>query len=182
MGKINQGILGGVSGTVGNVVGASWKGIDYIRIKADHYNDANSEKQVQHRAKFSAVVALAQSIKLKIIHPIWNQKAVKMSGFNLFVKENIGAYDEEGNVSDYSLLKYSLGNVPNADDLAIADDAAVEGGIKVTWSDNSADEGAMATDQLMLVAMAADGIYVAENRCCKKCRNCRCPSSIWTRC
>jgi hypothetical protein len=27
MGKINQGILGGFSGKVGNVVGGSWKGI-----------------------------------------------------------------------------------------------------------------------------------------------------------
>ena len=162
MGKISQGILGGVSGTVGNVVGGSWKGIDYIRIKADHYNDANTEKQVQQRAKFAAVVALAQSIKTKIIKPIWDQKAVKMTGFNLFVKTNIGAYDEEGNVADYSLLTFSLGNVPIADNLAIADDEAVEGGIKVTWSDNSEDEGAAATDQLMLVAMAADGIYVVN--------------------
>src|SRR5690606_508733 len=31
MGIIKQGILGGFSGKVGNVVGASWKGIDYIR-------------------------------------------------------------------------------------------------------------------------------------------------------
>ena len=33
MGKINQGILGGVSGQVGNVIGGTWKGIDYLRIK-----------------------------------------------------------------------------------------------------------------------------------------------------
>ena len=36
MGKISQGILGGVSGTVGNVVGGSWKGISYLRVKSDH--------------------------------------------------------------------------------------------------------------------------------------------------
>ena len=32
MAKINAGILGGVSGKVGNVVGGSWKGIDWLRI------------------------------------------------------------------------------------------------------------------------------------------------------
>jgi hypothetical protein len=32
MGKINQGILGGFSGKVGNVVGGSWKGIEYMRV------------------------------------------------------------------------------------------------------------------------------------------------------
>ncbi|MDD2265168.1 MAG: DUF6266 family protein, partial [Bacteroidales bacterium] len=31
MGTIKQGILGGFSGKVGNIVGASWRGIDYIR-------------------------------------------------------------------------------------------------------------------------------------------------------
>ena len=33
MGKIAQGILGGLSGKGGNVIGGSWKGIDYIRTK-----------------------------------------------------------------------------------------------------------------------------------------------------
>jgi len=33
MGKINQGILGGFSGKVGNVIGGNWKGIDYMRVK-----------------------------------------------------------------------------------------------------------------------------------------------------
>ena len=72
MGIINQGILGGVSGTVGNVVGGSWKGINYVRIKADHYTDANSEKQIQQRAKFSACVALAKSVINTIVKPIWD--------------------------------------------------------------------------------------------------------------
>ncbi|MBP7508170.1 MAG: hypothetical protein KA807_10135 [Prolixibacteraceae bacterium] len=43
MGKINQGILEGVSGTVGSVVGANWKGISYLRGKATSHNDANTE-------------------------------------------------------------------------------------------------------------------------------------------
>jgi len=33
MGIINKGILGPVSGTVGTVIGGSWKGISYIRSK-----------------------------------------------------------------------------------------------------------------------------------------------------
>lgn len=34
MGKIRQGILGGFNGTVGTVVGGSWKGMAYMRGKA----------------------------------------------------------------------------------------------------------------------------------------------------
>ena len=37
MGTIKQGILGGFSGKVGTVVGASWKGITYMREIPQHY-------------------------------------------------------------------------------------------------------------------------------------------------
>lgn len=33
MGKISQGILGGLSDKVGKAIGGNWKGIDYLRIK-----------------------------------------------------------------------------------------------------------------------------------------------------
>jgi hypothetical protein len=33
MGKIKQGVIGGFSGMVGNVIGASRKGIAYMRIR-----------------------------------------------------------------------------------------------------------------------------------------------------
>jgi hypothetical protein len=64
--KISQGILGGVSGTVGNVVGGSWKGINYLRVRAQHFQDAKTEGQVGQRAKFGAYVALAKSFLDKI--------------------------------------------------------------------------------------------------------------------
>ncbi|MDK2788577.1 MAG: hypothetical protein PWP07_1822, partial [Epulopiscium sp.] len=31
MARIKKGILGGVSGRLGNVIGGSWKGVDYLR-------------------------------------------------------------------------------------------------------------------------------------------------------
>ena len=43
MGKIAQGILGGLSGKVGNIIGGSWKGIDYIRICLLYTSDAADE-------------------------------------------------------------------------------------------------------------------------------------------
>ena len=42
MGTIKQGILGGFSGKVGSVVGASWKGISYMRSQADHVKNPRS--------------------------------------------------------------------------------------------------------------------------------------------
>ena len=52
MGKINQGILGGFSGKVGNVIGGTWKGIDYMRVKPAHVTNPKTEGQVDQRSKF----------------------------------------------------------------------------------------------------------------------------------
>jgi len=160
MGIINQGILGGVSGTAGNVVGGSWKGINYLRVKADHYNDAQTEGQVNQRAKFGACVALAKSVLDTIIKPIWDRKAVKMSGFNLFTKTNLPAFDETGEIADFNALKFSVGDLPLVTNLVIEDDAAVPGGIKLTWVNNSGTGIAAATDKLRILAMCEGEISV----------------------
>lgn len=162
MGKISQGILGGVSGTVGNVVGGSWKGISYLRVKADHHNDANTEKQIAHRAKFSGCVALAQSIMDTIIRPIWNKKAVKMSGYNLFTKTNLQAFDENGEIPDFSALQISIGDLPLPLNIQMQDDAATEGGITVTWEDNSGVGTALATDKLGVLAICNGEVRVLQ--------------------
>ena len=47
MGKISQGILGGLSGKVGNVIGGNWKGIDYLRIKPSEVANPRTEGQIQ---------------------------------------------------------------------------------------------------------------------------------------
>ena len=162
MGKISQGILGGVSGTVGNVVGGSWKGISYLTVKSDHYNDANSEKQIGHRAKFAACVALARSIMDTIIRPIWKKKAVKMSGFNLFTKTNLQVFDENGEIPDFSALQISIGDLPLPLNIQMQDDAATEGGITVTWEDNSGVGTALATDKLGVLAICNGEVRVLQ--------------------
>lgn len=52
MGKIRQGILGGFNGTVGTVVGGSWKGTAYMRGKAQSIKNPRTEKQMAQRMKF----------------------------------------------------------------------------------------------------------------------------------
>lgn len=153
MGKIKLGILDGVSGKVGNVVGSSWKGIDYIRAKADHRKNPRTEKQVNQRTRFKGVMSLALSLLSVIIRPIWNGRAGKMTGTNLFVKKNIGAFGTDGSIEDYSLLQFSVGDLPLPAGLSVLPDDAVESGIKVSW-ENLLQQGNR-NDKLMLVAINA---------------------------
>lgn len=63
MAKLKSGILGGISGTVGNVVGGRWRGIDYIRSKPASVNNPNTEKQRIQRSRFKLVVQLLSKVK-----------------------------------------------------------------------------------------------------------------------
>ncbi len=151
MGKISLGILDGVSGKVGNVVGSSWKGIDYIRAKADHIADPKTEKQLNQRAKFKAVMAFAVSLLSVIIRPIWNPKAGKMTGTNLFVRKNIGAFGIDGDIQDFSALQFSVGDLSLPEGITVTPDVEVESGVKISWG-NVFDYGNK-DDKLMLVAV-----------------------------
>jgi len=151
MGKISQGILDGVSGKVGNVVGASWKGIDYIRIKPDHVANPRTESQVNHRAKFKGVTSLAKKLMGSIIRPIWNINAVKMTGYNLFVKKNIDAFGIDAAIENFSKLSFSVGSLSLPEEISVTADAEVESSIKITWN-NALGQGDN-DDKLMLVVV-----------------------------
>lgn len=56
MGTIKKGILGGFSGTVGTVVGGSWKGTAYMRGKAQSISNPRTERQVAQRNKLKFIV------------------------------------------------------------------------------------------------------------------------------
>jgi len=153
MGKIVQGILGGVSGTVGTVVGAAWKGVTYLRAKAISHKDANTEKQVNQRNRFATCIALAKLVRFNIIRPIWSKYSVKMSGFNLFVKTNIPFFAADKTITDYDNFKFSVGNLPLPENIVVANAASGNGDIIITWTDNSGVDIAAATDRLRLVTL-----------------------------
>ncbi|EHQ44010.1 DUF6266 family protein [Myroides odoratus] len=62
MAEIKQGILGGVSGKVGTVVGANWKGKNIIRSKPRKSSKKPTVLQLNQRAKFKLVSNFLQPI------------------------------------------------------------------------------------------------------------------------
>ena len=88
MGIINQGILGGLRKKVGSVVGASWKGIPVLRIYQPVVANPKTAAQVTVRTGFSSFAQLASIILASYIKPLWDRGAVRMSGYNAFLKAN----------------------------------------------------------------------------------------------
>jgi hypothetical protein len=162
MGKIKQGILGGFSGKVGKVIGGSWKGIDYMRGIPSSIANPQTEGQVTQRNKFGACVALAKPVMDSIIRPIWNKKAVKMSGINLFTKTNLPVFNELGEIVDFDNLKFSIGDLPLPSNLVIENNLAGNGAIHVAWTDNSGVGIATGTDRIRVLVMCDGEIVVLQ--------------------
>lgn len=151
MGKINQGILGGISGKVGNVIGASWKGIDYLRIKPTSVANPRTEGQVNQRNKFTATLQFLQPNK-EFINVGYKSFAIKKSAFNAAMSEILGnaitgiAPDFSVDYGDALLSKGSLSGVLNP-----VTDVSVTGEVSFSWDDNSINSNANDSDKAMLL-------------------------------
>lgn len=153
MGKINQGILGGVSGQVGNVIGGTWKGIDYLRIKPSSVANPRTEGQVDQRSKFGTVLRFLQPLTefLRVGFKLYSKQ---MTQFNAAMSYNLnngitGAYPNF--MIDYGTALVSRGNLKGADDGAATSPSA--GNVEVTWTDNSGRGSAKETDKSLIVLL-----------------------------
>ena len=111
MAIIKKGILGGFSNKVGNVVGSSWKGISTMRSLPESYNDANSEAQQKQRTAFSHYSEMGSELLTSFIRPVLDPQAKRMSGYNLFVKQNLDAVAKGDIVFDENPPIFSVGRL-----------------------------------------------------------------------
>lgn len=160
MGTIKKGILGGFSGTVGNVVGANWKGIDYMRIKPAEVSNPNSDLQTTQRLKFATVIRFLQPMT-EFIRIGFKAYAVKMSAFNAAFSYNYhealtGVYPTFK--IDYPNVLVSRGNLQGAHSPSIGSELA--GSVKVTWNNNSGSSLANDSDVVMLLLFNPDSNQV----------------------
>lgn len=151
MGTISKGILGGFSGTVGPIVGASWNGIDYIRSRPYSAKRIPSPAQQAQQARFGLMVSVLRPLN-SFLGLSFRRAAKGMSGFNLAVRYNIlnainGAYPDF--TVDHTRLKLSHGWLPNAGEpQAVSTDT---GRVSFTWKNNSGVGNARPGDKTLLV-------------------------------
>lgn len=149
MGIINQGILGGLRKKVGSVVGASWKGIPVLRIYQPVVSNPKTAKQVTVRTGFKAYALLASAILAAYIKPLWDRTAVRMSGYNAFLKANAQLIKNGGNPFDEAFIA-TKGKM---DATPIASVAVTAAGITVTWDPTATGRYALPTDVPYLLVL-----------------------------
>ena len=151
MGKIPQGILGSLSGKVGSIIGGSWKGIDYIRIKPASVANPRTEGQVNQRNKFTITLEYLQATS-DFIKVGYKAFAVKKTEFNAamsYVLNNAVGGIAPNFTIDYSLALLSRGSLSSV--LNGSTDLATPGQVTFGWDDNSAEGNANATDKAMVL-------------------------------
>jgi len=151
MGKIAQGILGGLSGKVGNIIGGSWKGIDYIRIKPSSVANPRTEGQVNQRNKFTVTLEYLQPNKafLKVGYKSFATKQSEFNAAMSYVLNNAVTGTAPNFNVDYANALLSRGGLSGV--LNPTTDLTTAGQVSFGWGDNSAEGNANTTDKAMLL-------------------------------
>jgi hypothetical protein len=156
MAKLKQGILGGFSGKVGNVVGGSWNGIDYMRAKPANVKDPKTEAQMAQRMKFRVMMRFLRKVK-PIIQRGFQAGSQRMSAVNRASSYNLknaisGSYPDLE--IDYPNLLVTRGDLMPADNVTAESSVATE--LHLQWNDNSGLGSAQPDDVGLLL------VYVPE--------------------
>ena len=87
MGTIKQGILGGFNGKVGSVIGASWKGISYMRGIAQSIKNPKTEAQVMQRDYFAQLAQMSSQLSNEQLASLFPNTAKGLTRRNLLQKQ-----------------------------------------------------------------------------------------------
>ena len=163
MARLIQGILGGISGKIGNVVGSSWKGIAIIKSKPLSVANPRTSGQIAQREKMSAVVAFAKVILASVIKPLWDRFAQQQSGYNAFVSENIDLFTEVL-PNPLGALVISKGKMTAVTPSGLSGNAATDIAT-VTYPTNLPDSLALSADiaYVVIVTHGPDTITAGSN-------------------
>jgi hypothetical protein len=165
MAIFNKGILGGFSGTIGNIVGGSWRGIDYMRSKPNKVNNPNTPAQQTQRSKFKLVMSLLKKIK-PVIQAGFTSDHKRKSAFNIASSYNLknavtGSLPDMA--IDFSALSVSRGPLVPAEGATAESDSPMT--VSFSWSDNSDIGSAQSDDQALILLYNTSkerALYIVE--------------------
>jgi len=147
MGTFSDGILGGFSGSVGPVVGSSWKGIKVMRGKPHSKRRKSTDGQLRQMAKMTLMSGFLCPLK-GLLNSTYNSVTVRMSCFNKALSYNMRnavTGDYPAFTVNYEQLVLGRGDLLNVKMLTAVSSSV--GTISFIWKDNSNEGSARATDQ-----------------------------------
>lgn len=151
MGIIKGGILGPVSGKVGSVIGSSWKGIAYLKGIPASVANPRTAAQIAQRTLFANCVAFGKPILAGLIKPLRDRFAVRQSGWNTYMSDNIDLFAAALPVPPADFVLSSGSMAETAISNVAIDDADTT--VEVHWVDDSGEGFKLATDKVYVFAI-----------------------------
>ena len=157
MGKFSRGILGNFSGKIGQVVGSTWRGIDYMRsMPRIRKNRLLSPAQVAQQAKFGMMTAFLNPLRT-VLDVGFRNTPSKATTYNHALADNISeaiSGEYPALVLEYSLVKLSRGLMPGGSNPSVI--AAPGGILQFSWGDNTGKGKALATDRAVALVYSPE--------------------------
>ena len=151
MATLNNGLLGGFSGKVGDFIGSTCRGVEYIKRRPVKMTNPKTKSQTKQRSRFVVTQNFLRTFTPFIRIGFKNFAVNGMSAFNAAMSYNMkNAIKEgsEGNELDYSRVLISRGSLFTT----ISTNAkVVENKLLIEW-DPTIKENASANDQVMVLA------------------------------
>ncbi len=151
MGTLKDGLFGGFTGRVGNVVGATWRDIYYVRSLPAKVNDPKTKGQVKQRSRFSVAMEFLKTITPFLRIGFQSYASGRMTAFNAAMSYNmknaVKGVGQEVQL-DFSKVRISRGDLSAVTGVK----GEVTGGdLHVCW-DGITERNARGDDITMLVA------------------------------
>ena len=181
MARVKGTIASQLSGTIGGLVFVQVGDKTYVRTAPNRKKNSWSKKQQQHRSRFQACTRFYQALRETVVIPIWNLSATKnLSGYNLFMKTNLPAFDAEGARIDPALLHFSMGTLPLPQHLSIVRDETSPTTVQISWSAELITRAEQPDDELlMMIRNDFQTFGPIETECLRKDESCRFDLSEW---
>ncbi|AZI40012.1 hypothetical protein EIB75_09475 [Epilithonimonas vandammei] len=156
MATLSKGILGGFSGKVGPVVGATWRGMDVIRSRPKSSKRTPSEKQLEQQLKFKLAISFLQPIK-NIQSRFFGSGSGVKSRVNLAVSYTISeAIQMVAGLPEliYNKVLITRGELTSFQNAVLTTQPG--GVLHLEWEDNSTQGDAAPKDQVSIVCYCAE--------------------------
>lgn len=150
MARLKKGINGPISGKIGNVVGSSWKGIDYIKGLPDRKKPV-TENEFKNRFRFGLSQAWLRPL-LVFVRAGFKGYTETFEGFSA-AKSYVSRHALEGEgfetTINPALVKVSYGDLPLSEDIQF--EKVGDSELLFTWNPERV-KGANPDDQVMMLA------------------------------
>ena len=156
MATISKGILGGFSGKVGPVVGATWRGMDVIRSRPKSSKRTPSERQLEQQLKFKLAISFLQPIK-NIQSRFFGSGSGVKSRVNLAVSYTISeAIQMVAGLPEliFNKVLITRGELTSFQNAVLTTQPG--GVLHLEWEDNSTQGDAAPKDQVSIVCYCAE--------------------------